>query len=71
MLDDRELAGMDADALRGYVGVLHEALELHARATALSRQLTDRSRGMNRQVNRMSADNPMQQLARALAGNAR
>ena len=71
MLDDRELAGMDADALRGYVNVLHEALGLQAQASAMAQQLVSRSRGMNRTVNRMSDDNPMQQLARALAGNAR
>ena len=71
MLDDRELQVMDADALRSYVGVLHEALTLQARASAMAQQLVSRSRGMNRQVARMSPDNPMQQLARALAGGAR
>ena len=71
MLDDRELAGMDADALRGYVGVLHEALTLQARANQTAMQMVDRSRSMGRQANRMSEDNPMRQLARALAGNAR
>ena len=71
MLDVRELAGMDAEALRSYIGVLHEALALHSRANALSQQLVNRTMGMNRQVSRMSPDNPMQQLARALAGNAR
>ena len=71
MLNDRELAGMDVEALRGYVGVLHEALTLQARANQTAMQMVDRSRGMSRQVSRMSDDNPMQQLARALAGGAR
>ena len=71
MLSDRELAGMDADALRGYVRVLSEALTVQARANAQAMQMVDRSRGMSRQVNRMAPDNPMQQLARALAGGAR
>ena len=71
MLNDRELAAMDADALRGYVGVLHEALGLQASANARAMQMVSRSRGMNRQICRMSPDNPMAQLARALAGGAR
>ena len=71
MLSDRELAAMDIEALRSYIGTLHEALALHARANALSQQLVNRTMGMSRQVSRMSEDNPMQQLARALAGGAR
>ena len=61
---------MDAEALRGYIGVLQEALALHGRANDVAKQIVDRSRGMSRQVNRMSPDNPMQQLARALTGGA-
>ena len=71
MLNDRELAAMDVEALRQYVNVLHEALSLHARANAGAMQIVSRSRGMTRQVNRMGHDNPMQELARALAGGAR
>ena len=70
MLNDRELAAMDVEALRGYVGVLHEALTLQARANQTAMQMVSRSRGMTRQVNRMGRDNPMQELARALAGGA-
>ena len=71
MLTDQDLAGMDADALRSYIGQLHEALDLHARANAAAMQIINRTRGMSRQVGRMSPGNPMQQLARALAGGAR
>ena len=71
MIDDSELAGMDAEALRGYVGVLHEALTLQAQANAQAMQMVSRSRSMGRQVSRMSEDNPMVQLARALASNTR
>ena len=62
---------MDAEALRGYVGVLHEALTMQARASAQAMQMVGRSRAMGRQVSRMSEDNPMVQLARALASNTR
>ena len=62
---------MDAASLRAYIDVLHEAMGLQANATAQAIQLVSRSRGMNRQVNRMSSDNPMQQLARSMAGGAR
>ena len=71
MLNDRELAAMDIEALRGYVTVLHEALTLQARANQTAMQMVSRSRGMTRQASRMSEDNPMMQLARALAGGAR
>ena len=72
MINDRELAGMDAEALRGYVGVLHEALTMQARAGAQAMQMVDRSRSMGRQVSRTSEDSPMMvQLAHALAGNTR
>ena len=68
MLSDQDLSRMDADSLRGYIGQLHEALSLQARANAAANQIVGRSSGMSRQVNRMSPDNPMMQLARALAG---
>ena len=71
MIDGRELAGMDAEALRSYVGVLHEALTLQARANAQAMQMVDRSRSMGRAAGRMSEDNPMMALARAMAGNTR
>ena len=71
MLSDRELEQMDAAALRGYISVLHEAVQLQANAGAQAAQLVNRSRGMNRQANRMSSDNPMLQLALAMAGGAR
>ena len=71
MLRDQEMAQMDADGLRSYIDVLHQALSLHARANDAAARIISRTRGMNRQVNRMSADNPMMQLARALAGGAR
>ena len=71
MLRDQELARMDAEALRQYINVLHEALSLHGRANVAAMQIVDRSRLMSRQVNRMGSANPMQELARALAGGGR
>ena len=66
MIDDHELAAMDAEALRGYVAVLHEALMLQARANAQAVQMIDQVAhyGQGRS-GRMSEGNPMARLARA------
>ena len=60
MLDERDLARMDADQLRRYVGVLHEALGHVLGAANEARTYIERGGGA---AQRSPARNPMEQLA--------
>ncbi len=64
MLDERDLATMDADQLRRYIAVLHQALGHVMGAANEAQSYVERNGG---DAQRSSARNPMEQLAAALA----
>ena len=68
MLDERTLARMDADELRAYVKVLHEAFGHVLNAAGEAQQFVQRS---GTGTKRTTGTDPMVELARALTGQAR